>query len=189
MSGRQIQWMRRFQQAFAALFVGLAVMLALPSAGLAASEPIGLRQQPPLPSTGGLTPEQREAFLQSIGQQILQGSVQGGGRDLLEALVGQVQQCLAIELEKGKSLAEAGEACADLVQEAISPGSGMNPISPDDQRWLAQSDAGLRNRGKAQGWSEKDINNASLLTTGCIARFLKAGAPREEGPRSARGHS
>jgi hypothetical protein len=179
MSGRRIQ---RFQQTLAAVVFGLAVALALPSVGLASSEPARALQQPPMPPPVGLTPEQQQAFLESVGQQILQGApLDPAQREMIQGLIAAVRSCLLAELGKGSTLADAAEACADVVQEAISPGSGMMAISPEDQRWLAQADAGMRNRGRNQGWSEKDINNASLLTTGCIARFLKAGASKEEG--------
>ena len=179
MSGRQVQ---RLQQTIAAVFLGMSVALAVPAVGLASSEPTRVLQQPSLPSPGSLTPEQQEAFLQSVGQQILQAApLDAANREAIQAMVVTIQACLLSELGKGKSLADAAETCADLVQEAISPGSGMVAISPEDQRWLAQADAGLRNRSRNQGWSEKDTNNASMLMTGCIARFLKAGAPREEG--------
>lgn len=171
----------RIQQAIAAAFLGVSVVLSVPAVSLAASQPTAVHQQDAAPPS--LTPAQQQAYLDSVEQQILQGVMQVDPAkiELAQAVVGAIRGCLNSQLAAGKSLGEAAEFCGDIVQQAISPGDGVQEISPEDRQWLGQADAGLRNRARNQGWDQQDTENASLLTTGCIARFLKAGAPKEEG--------
>jgi hypothetical protein len=173
----------QIQRAVAAVFLSMSVALAVPSLSLAAVEPTVVRQQDQRTPSSSLTPAQQQAFLDSVEQQIQQGVLQfdPSQRPLLEAGMGSIRACLNAELAAGRTISDAANRCGDMVQEAISPGDGVEPIAPEDQQWLAQADTGLRNRGRNQGWNAQDAETASLLTTGCIARFLKAGAPKEVG--------